>query len=87
MSTTTDSPTVTVHLFAAAADALGRESATLSAGRVRDVLALLGADASTEAQQVLARSSVLVNSRACPDHDHALSAGDRLDVLPPFAGG
>ncbi|MGO3506052.1 MAG: MoaD/ThiS family protein [Brachybacterium tyrofermentans] len=33
------------------------------------------------------RSSILVNAVACTDRDQELRDGDRLDVLPPFAGG
>lgn len=83
----TDSPAVTVHLFAAAAEALGRETMTVPAVRVREVMTILGAGAPEETLRILGRCSVLVNSVACRDLDHALSAGDRVDVLPPFAGG
>lgn len=37
--------------------------------------------------RVLDRSSFLLNEVALRDRDAAISAGDVLDILPPFAGG
>lgn len=79
--------TVDVHLFAAAAAALGTDGLTARASTVRELLAQLGRDRDDEARRVLARSSVLVGSVARRDHDLPLQEGDRVDVLPPFAGG
>ncbi|WP_227497186.1 MoaD/ThiS family protein [Planctomonas psychrotolerans] len=38
-------------------------------------------------EEVFARCSFLVNAEAASGTDHSLAHGDRLDVLPPFAGG
>nr|WP_066215401.1 MoaD/ThiS family protein [Arthrobacter woluwensis] len=40
-----------------------------------------------ELSRVLSRSSFLINGVAAKDHAKPLSAGDTVDVLPPFAGG
>lgn len=78
---------VEVHLFAAAAAALGTETTTVAAGPLSGALAQLGERTDDVGRRVLNRSSVLVNAVACTDLDRELVAGDRLDVLPPFAGG
>lgn len=80
-------PRIQVHLFAAAAAELGTDQCEVGASTVAEALEALGAGASDTARQVLGRSSVLVNAVACTDHDQPLDEGDRLDVLPPFAGG
>jgi molybdopterin synthase sulfur carrier subunit len=41
----------------------------------------------THAEAVFRRCSFLVNGVAVTDHAHTLAADDRIDVMPPFAGG
>ena len=43
--------------------------------------------APADATTAIERSSLLVNAVACTDHSRVLADGDRIDVLPPFAGG
>ncbi|MCV7076688.1 MoaD/ThiS family protein [Mycobacterium szulgai] len=80
---------VTVRYFAAARAAAGLESetVTLPAGAtvadLVDGLAARGAKLAT----VLSRCSYLRDGIAVRDDAVALSAGDTVDVLPPFAGG
>ncbi|MCV7197757.1 MoaD/ThiS family protein [Mycobacterium angelicum] len=80
---------VTVRYFAAARAAAGLESetVTLRAGatvaELVDGLAARGANLAT----VLSRCSYLRDGIAVRDDAVALSAGDTVDVLPPFAGG
>lgn len=89
MDETTQStiPAITVQLFAGAAAEYGAESTTVHGATLQEALEDLLAAASPQAAQVVSRSSFLVNAVACTDRDRALSEGDRLDVLPPFAGG
>ncbi|HIY25473.1 MAG TPA: MoaD/ThiS family protein [Candidatus Brachybacterium merdigallinarum] len=85
--TTQPAPAIEVHLFAAAAAEYGSDRASLRATTVGAAIQRLQEGASAEARQVIGRSSVLLNSIACTDLDRELTDGDRLDVLPPFAGG
>ena len=85
--TTQPAPAIEVHLFAAAAAEYGSDRASLRAATVGAAIQQLQEGASAEARQVIGRSSVLLNSIACTDLDRELTDGDRLDVLPPFAGG
>ena len=50
---------------------------------------LLAAVGSThpEGERIFGRCSFLVNGRSTSDLAHPLADGDRVDVLPPFAGG
>ena len=80
-------PEVEVHLFAAVAAALGAETMRLRAGTVEDVLAQLRATTDAPGARVIGACSLLVNSVVCRDRSRALAPGDRVDVLPPFAGG
>jgi molybdopterin converting factor small subunit len=41
----------------------------------------------THAEAVFRRCSFLVNGVAVTDHARTLAADDRIDVMPPFAGG
>lgn len=84
---TPETALIQIRLFAAAADAFGTDALALRAGTVAEALAALCEGADEQARQVVARSSVLHNAVACTDHSRALAEGDRLDVLPPFAGG
>lgn len=76
-----------MHLFAAAAAALGAERRTVRAATVAEVLAALRAATDEPGARVLGSCSLLVNSVVCRDARRALADGDRVDVLPPFAGG
>lgn len=84
---TTPTPTIAVRLFAGAAAAFGADAATVPARTLEELVAALTADGSAEAARVIARSSFLVNAVARPDLSRPLADGDRVDVLPPFAGG
>ncbi|MDU0349113.1 MoaD/ThiS family protein [Actinomyces sp. MRS3W] len=81
---------IDVHYFAAAAEAAGRteerlevpEGTTLAG--VRELLAGRG----LEMAKVIGVCSYLVNSLSAPaDSLSELRDRDRVDVLPPFAGG
>ena len=80
-------PTIAVRLFAGAAAEYGRDTETVRAASLAGVIEALIASGSPQAAQVIGRSSFLVNAVACTEGDRALVEGDRVDVLPPFAGG
>lgn len=71
---------VELHFFAAAREAVGMSTSSVSAGTLAGVLAGFSSP-------VIARCSFLVNGVATTDHTVELVDGDRVDVLPPFAGG
>jgi len=77
---------VTVRLFAAARAAVGVSELMVSAGTLGSVL-----DETVVAGpglgNVLPQCSFLVNEVSCRDMTMAVSDGDVVDVLPPFAGG
>lgn len=77
--------TVQVRYFAAAAEAAGREEEQLAAGTVAELKAALVAAYGTPMQRVLASGSFLVDGVV--SRDDAVTLGERVDVLPPFAGG
>jgi molybdopterin synthase sulfur carrier subunit len=80
---------VTVRFFAAARAAAGSESETLRlrvGTTVAEMIEQL-ADRGTPLAAVLSRCSYLRNGIAVRDETSLLSAGDMVDVLPPFAGG
>ena len=81
-------PDVEVHLFAAARVAAGSSLLRVSAGTLGEVLEQLVRLAPGLAQ-VLPRCSYLHDGVAArPSNLGAvITAGSRLDVLPPFAGG
>ncbi|MGO2607080.1 MAG: MoaD/ThiS family protein [Brachybacterium tyrofermentans] len=87
MTSDDTTPTLTVRLFAGAAAEYGADVATVQGGSVREALTDLLRGAAPDAARVIDRSSILVNAVACTDRDQELRDGDRLDVLPPFAGG
>ncbi|EUA07482.1 thiS family protein [Mycobacterium kansasii 732] len=80
---------VTVRYFAAARAAAGIESETITlrpgatVGELVDGLAARN----TGLAAVLGRCSYLRDGIAVRDDTTPLSAGDTVDVLPPFAGG
>ncbi|SKC61435.1 MoaD/ThiS family protein [Okibacterium fritillariae] len=91
---------VTLRFFAAARAAVGRDTldVELPAGStIADALAAVtrqpaaptshDADAVAHAEAVFRRCSFLVNGVAVTDHARTLAADDRIDVMPPFAGG
>ena len=77
---------VSVRYFAAAADAAGVQSESVdgidTVGGLRVWLGQRYGDAMT---RVLASGSFLVDGVVSRDND--LPLGERVDVLPPFAGG
>ncbi|SDN71333.1 Molybdopterin converting factor, small subunit [Actinomyces ruminicola] len=79
-----------VHYFAAAAAAAGcaEERLELPTGMTLAGLRELLAGRGLELAKVIGVSSYLVNSVSTPsDSLTELRDGDRVDVLPPFAGG
>jgi sulfur-carrier protein len=74
-----------VRYFAAAAEAAGREEEQLDAATVGEVKAVLIAAYGEAMRKVLASGSFLVDGVV--SRDDALPIGERIDVLPPFAGG
>ena len=76
---------ITVRLFAAAAEAVGDEETEVDAATAGDLRLALGAR-SDDARRVLAQCALLRNGTRLGD-DAALTKGDLVDVLPPFAGG
>lgn len=84
---TADAPHIAVRLFAGAAAEYGADAVTLQASTLHGVLDALREGSSEAAARVIDRSSFLLNAVACTDRDQILREGDRVDVLPPFAGG
>ena len=81
---------VELHYFAAAAEAAGRteERLELPDGATLAGLRELLAGRDLEMARVIGVSSFLVNAVSAPaDSLMLLADGDRVDVLPPFAGG
>lgn len=79
---------VRVRYFAAAADATGREEETIAlpvAATVGGLRAALLERYGEPMERVLRTGSFLVDGVVSRDDARAL--GDRVDVLPPFAGG
>jgi len=80
-------PRIAVRLFAGAAAEFGADSASVQARTLGEMIEALQQGASAEAARVIDRSSFLVNAVACTERERLLAEGDRVDVLPPFAGG
>ncbi|WP_305092081.1 MoaD/ThiS family protein [Prescottella sp. R16] len=79
---------VQVRYFAAAAEAAGRtdETVELAAGTdLAGLRSLLAARYGSRMEQILGVSAYIVDSELT--RDLARGVGDRVDVLPPFAGG
>lgn len=74
-----------VRYFAAAAEAAGREEESLEAATVGELRALLVERYGQPMTRVLANGSFLVDGVVSRDDSRAV--GERVDVLPPFAGG
>jgi len=77
--------TVTVRAFAAAAESLGSEQFGVEASTVASLREALSGYSGT-APEVISRCSMLRDGDRLDDAV-SLSAGDVVDVLPPFAGG
>lgn len=84
-----------IHYFAAAraARGLAHERITTTAATLAELVDELGhlpgagtTDSGLSLAQVLSRCSFLVDGRHA-NMDAAISAAERVDVLPPFAGG
>lgn len=77
-----------IAYYAGAADAAGLETEQLDADQltVTELVGMLGAIHDRLAS-VLTRCSLLVDGRRVDDPEELISAGSRIDVLPPFAGG
>jgi len=80
---------VTVRYFAAARAAAGADSevVTVPAGAGVTELTAALAGRNERLATVLRRCSFLRDGIAVRDHTAALTAGETIDVLPPFAGG
>lgn len=81
---------VTVRYFAGARAAAGVdvEQIPLAGGStVNDVLTVLCDRHGPRLAQVLTASSLLLEEMAVRDRSQHVTAGNVLDVLPPFAGG
>jgi len=79
---------VTVRYFAAAAEAAGRSEETLgfaAGSTLGDLKDLLEQRYGDPMSRVLRSGSFLIDKVVRRDAGHPLS--DRVDVLPPFAGG
>jgi molybdopterin converting factor small subunit len=80
---------VTVRYFAAAQEAAAADSETMTLRPGTTVAELVKslAGRGERLANVLNRCSYLRNEVAVRDETTALSSGDTIDVLPPFAGG
>jgi molybdopterin converting factor small subunit len=76
---------VVVRYFAAAAEAAGREEETLAASTVGELHEELGRRYGPAMVRVLERGSVLADGVVT--RDRSVRLAQRVDVLPPFAGG
>lgn len=80
---------VTVRFFAAARDAAGADTWTLTLPAGATVADALGelCGHSGEMALMVQKCSYLCDGVAVRDRDTVLHTGQTLDVLPPFAGG
>lgn len=78
---------VTVRLFAAAEAAAGRDEDEVDAGTLGGAIDVLAERYGETMAKVLSASSFLLDGVAAYERDAELVDGQRLDVLPPFAGG
>ena len=76
-----------VRYFAGAAEAAGTDEEQLEGATVGEVLAAAQRAHGDRLATVLERCSVLHAGRYADDEATPVSAGDTIDVLPPFAGG
>lgn len=75
-----------VALYAAAREAFGSANTKCRAQTLGELIAQLGATNNAIAQ-LLPTCSFLVNNVAQTAFDFKLNTGDKVDVLPRFAGG
>lgn len=90
MTTTDATTTVEVRYFAAAAEAAGcdAERVPMAPGTtVGDLLDALAARHGAGLADVAARCALLVDGVLHRDRSVVLGTPERVDVLPPFAGG
>lgn len=78
---------VTVRFFGGAAAASGTTEAAYEAATVGQLLDVLRERHGLPVERILAVASVLLDGIAARDSNIALSDGQTVDVLPPFAGG
>lgn len=78
---------VNVRLFAAAEAAAGRDEDQVDAATLGEAVDVLAERYGETMAKVLTASSFLLDGVATYDCGDTLSDGQRLDVLPPFAGG
>ncbi|GAB3125509.1 MoaD/ThiS family protein [Glaciibacter psychrotolerans] len=76
-----------VRYFAGAAEATGTESEHLDVSTLADLRLMILERHGSAFERVLGRCSLLLNGTLTEDPGTALSEGDTVDVLPPFAGG
>jgi molybdopterin converting factor small subunit len=76
---------VTVRLFAAAAEAVGANEVTVEASDVAGLREVLGAVNDTAGPVI--RQCAVLDGGVRRDDAHVLSEGATVDVMPPFAGG
>jgi molybdopterin synthase sulfur carrier subunit len=84
-----DRQTVELRFFASARAAMGANCITIDLPGDSTIESVLGGLAANDDRlgAVFGRCSFLVNGIATTDRDRSLTDGDRVDVLPPFAGG
>ncbi|WP_153503821.1 MoaD/ThiS family protein [Cumulibacter manganitolerans] len=79
--------TVQVRYFAAAAAAAGVEEEHVEPGTLAEIVERIGDHHGSLMIKVLPACSFLVDGTATTDQQVVVSAGQSIDVLPPFAGG
>jgi molybdopterin synthase sulfur carrier subunit len=78
---------ILIRYWAGARAAAGVDSEQLEAATVASALALTVSDGRGELGRVIERSSLLLDGVVVHDRSTALTDGQTLEVLPPFAGG
>lgn len=80
-------PEITVRYFAAAADAAGvdEERVSIDGSTLGELQAALGARHGVQLAKVMRIGSFLVDGVVRREPGHPIA--DRVDILPPFAGG
>ena len=80
--------TVTVRLFAGAADAVGAKELELrGADTIGELLDLICAGREDRVRLVLDQCSLLIDGERAASPEVPVADGATVDVLPPFAGG
>jgi molybdopterin converting factor subunit 1 len=78
--------TITVHLFAAAAERVNAPSITVPHPPTVAALRRLLTDTKPSLADLLPRCAVAVNHEYAAD-DHPISPGDEVAIIPPVSGG